>query len=209
MTWIGWLGLWHINHCRLFKVKSSLYIHTKYIWFGLVGFYGISTTEVYLMTNPLYTYIIIIIIIMSLCQHRYFWPSLAIPPYCPLLPAGLQGYIPYRYVGSSWTSCLCRPCEGVHMSTSLMSSSLLLQQCPACLVRLILIVFVIGGRGPYSRMLLLYGCTAWMLTKRLEKKLDGHYTRMLRAILNNYKYILSIYDLVWLSFMAYQLLKVI
>ena len=29
-----------------------------------------------------------------------------------------------------------RPCVGVHKSTSLMSSSLLLQQCPACLVHL-------------------------------------------------------------------------
>ena len=33
-------------------------------------------------------------------------------------------------------------------------------------------------------VILLYGCTTWMLTKRLEKKLDGNYTRMLRAILN-------------------------
>ena len=32
--------------------------------------------------------------------------------------------------------------------------------------------------------ILLYGCTTWMLSKRLEKKLDGDYTRMLRAILN-------------------------
>ena len=31
---------------------------------------------------------------------------------------------------------------------------------------------------------LLYGCTTWTLKKRLEKKLDGNYTRMLRAILN-------------------------
>ena len=30
-----------------------------------------------------------------------------------------------------------------------------------------------------------YGCTTWTLTKRLEKKLDGDHTRMLRAILNN------------------------
>ena len=30
----------------------------------------------------------------------------------------------------------------------------------------------------------LYGCTTWTLTKRLEKKLDSNYTRMLRAILN-------------------------
>ena len=32
--------------------------------------------------------------------------------------------------------------------------------------------------------ILLYGCTTWTLTKRLEMKLDGNYTRMLRAILN-------------------------
>ena len=112
---------------------------------------------------------------------------------------------------------------GAHRSTSLMSSSLLLQQCPACLVRLTCIVFVMGGKWPYSWCLvgsrltkawtaidrlsiiwksdltdkmkrsffqaavvsiLLYGCTTWTLTKRLEKKLDGNYTRMLWAILN-------------------------
>ena len=32
--------------------------------------------------------------------------------------------------------------------------------------------------------ILLYGCTTWTLTKRLQKKLDGNYTRMLRSILN-------------------------
>ena len=32
--------------------------------------------------------------------------------------------------------------------------------------------------------ILLYGCTTWTLTKRLKKKLDGNYTRMLRAIWN-------------------------
>ena len=49
-----------------------------------------------------------------------------------------------------------RPYVGVHRSTSLMSSSLLLQQCPSCLVRLTWIVFVIGGRWPYSWCLV--GC---------------------------------------------------
>ena len=33
-------------------------------------------------------------------------------------------------------------------------------------------------------LILLYGCTTWTLTKRLKKKLDGNYTRMLLAILN-------------------------
>ncbi len=33
--------------------------------------------------------------------------------------------------------------------------------------------------------ILLYGCTTWTLTKRIEKKLDSNYTRMRQAILNN------------------------
>ena len=32
--------------------------------------------------------------------------------------------------------------------------------------------------------ILLYGCTTWTLTKRMEKRLDGNYTRILRAISN-------------------------
>ena len=43
-----------------------------------------------------------------------------------------------------------RPYVGVHRSTSLMSSSLLLQQCPACLVHLTWIVFMMEGRWSYS-----------------------------------------------------------
>ena len=43
-----------------------------------------------------------------------------------------------------------RPYVGVHRSTSLISSSVFLQQCSACLVRLTWIVFVMGSRWPYS-----------------------------------------------------------
>ena len=54
-----------------------------------------------------------------------------------------------------------RPYVGVHRSTLLMSSSLLLQQCPACLVRLTWIVFVmshpIGGRIVGA----LWGVASW------------------------------------------------
>ena len=48
------------------------------------------------------------------------------------------------------------PYAGVHSGTSLMSSSLLLQQCPACLARLTCIVFVMEGKRPYSWCLV--GC---------------------------------------------------
>ena len=33
-----WFILWHINPCRLFNAKSSLYIYVEYIWFGGLGF---------------------------------------------------------------------------------------------------------------------------------------------------------------------------
>ena len=49
------LVLWHINYCRLFNAKSFSRIYIRYIWFGWVGFYGISTIVGYLMPNPLYT----------------------------------------------------------------------------------------------------------------------------------------------------------
>ena len=57
MIWFGWV-LWHINHCRLFDAKSCFYIYIKYIRFGLVGFYGISTIVDYLMPNLVFTYIL-------------------------------------------------------------------------------------------------------------------------------------------------------
>ena len=57
MTW--WMNDWYsyVWFSRLFKTKSSLYTYIKYIEFGLVEFYGISTIVGYLMPNPLYIYI--------------------------------------------------------------------------------------------------------------------------------------------------------
>ena len=77
LVWFG-LVLWHINHCRLFNAKSSLYIYIKYIGFGLVGFYGISTILGYLMPNPLYIYIYIYIL------NIYDWAWLSFMAYQPL-----------------------------------------------------------------------------------------------------------------------------
>ena len=50
------------------------------------------------------------------------------------------------------------PYAGVTRSTSLMSSSLLLQPCLACLVRLAWMVFVMGGKWPYSWCLVEFCC---------------------------------------------------
>ena len=59
LVWFG-LVLWDIKHCRLFNAKSYLYIHIKCLRFGLVWFYVKSTILVYLMPNPVYTYILYI-----------------------------------------------------------------------------------------------------------------------------------------------------
>ena len=105
---------------------------------------------------------LILIIIMSCRQHGYPWTPLAISLYRSLLLAGSQGDIPYPHRAAvcmyvrAGRPAFARPYVGVHRSTSLMSSSLLLQQCPACLVRLTWIVFVMGGRWPYSWCLV--GC---------------------------------------------------
>ena len=32
--------------------------------------------------------------------------------------------------------------------------------------------------------ILLYGCTTWTVSKRMNKKVDGNYTRILRAVMN-------------------------
>ena len=61
--------------------------------------------------------------------------------------ASVQSHYWYVLAGRS---TLVRPCEGVHRSTSLMCSLLILQQCLACLACLILMVFKMGGQCPYS-----------------------------------------------------------
>ena len=80
-------------------------------------------------------------------------------PLSPLLPIIHRFRQVFRATSVSLNSCCMyvragRPAFAwlytrFHGSTSLMSSSLLLQQCPACLVRLTWIVFVMGGRWSY------------------------------------------------------------
>ena len=94
------------------------------------------------------------LIILSGHQHGYHRPSISIPPYRSSFPVGPQAtpriLTELLYVGSSRPPCFCMAMSGVHKSTSLMSLSLFLLQCPAYLVRLTWIVFLMGSRWPYS-----------------------------------------------------------
>ena len=178
MIWFGWV-LRQINHCRLFNTKSSLYIYIKYIWFGFVGFYGISSIVGYLMSNPLYKYhhhhhvALVARISLTLSRHS----SLSF-----IAQGRSSGHHPvsshscWMYVRAG-RSAFARPCVGIHKSTSLMSSSLLLQQCPACLY--VWFVDLVGFYGIST-------IVGYLMPNPL------------------YTYILNIYDLVWFGFMADQ-----
>ena len=91
---------------------------------------------------------------ISLTHSRYFSLSFIASGRSSGLHS-VSSYSCWMYVRAG-RPAFARPYVGVHKSTSLMSSSLLLQQCPACLVRLTWIVFMIGGRWPYSWCLV--GC---------------------------------------------------
>ena len=85
---------------------------------------------------------------ISLTLSRHFSLSLiAFGRSSGLHPVSSHSCCMYVRAGSP---AFARPYVGVHKSTSLMSSSLLLLLCPASLIRLTWIVFIMGGRWPYS-----------------------------------------------------------
>ena len=85
---------------------------------------------------------------ISLTLSRHFSQSfIASGRSSGLHPVSSQSCCLYVQAGRP---AFARPYVGVHRSKSLLSSALLLQQCPACLVCLTWIVFVMEGRWPYS-----------------------------------------------------------
>ena len=85
---------------------------------------------------------------ISLTLSRHFSLSFIVSgKYSGLHPVSSHSCCMYVLAGRP---AFARPYVEVHRSTPLMSSPLLLQQCPACLVRLTWIVFVMGGRWPNS-----------------------------------------------------------
>ena len=142
---------------------------------------------------------------MSCRQHGYPWPSHASSPYHSSLLAGFQGYIPYPHIAAVCMFELVvllllshmRGSIGVHhwwvrlcFSTSVLCDTRLTKAWTA--IDRLSIIWNSDLTDKMKRSffqaavlsILLYGCTTWTLTKRLKKKLDGNYTRMLRAILN-------------------------
>ena len=85
---------------------------------------------------------------ISLTLSRHFSLSfIAFGRPSGLHPVSSQSCCMYVQAGRP---AFARPYVGVHRSTLLMSSSLLLQQCPVCRICLTCIVFGMGGKWPYS-----------------------------------------------------------
>ena len=178
----------------------------------LVGFYGISTLVGYLMTNPVYHHHHVVPLArISLTLSRHFSVSfIAFGRSSGLHPISSHSCCMYVRAGRP---AFASPYVGLHWSTSTLDGTSLklvdkftylgskvsstekdintrLTKAWTAIDRLS-IIWKSDLTDEMKRSffqaavvaILLYGCTAWTLTKRLQK-LDGNYTRMLRAILN-------------------------
>ena len=121
LVWFG-LVLWHINHFISFNAETVFYTYHHH--------HVMPPARIF-QTLSRHSTLSFIASGRSSGQH----------------PVSSQTCCMYVRPGRSAFAWLY---EGVHRRTSLMSSSLLLHQCPACLVRLSWIVFMMGGRWPYT-----------------------------------------------------------
>ena len=138
-------------------------------------------------------YFVLIIIIMSHHQHGYPWPSLATSPYRPSLPAGPQGCISYLHRAAVCMFELIALPSLSHVNISSTETDINTRLIKAwTAINRVLVIWKSDLTDKMKRSffqaavmsILLYGCTTMTLTKQIKKKLDGNYTRMLRAILN-------------------------
>ena len=159
----------HSSHRDHFKMIRYIYIYMLYIYIYIYiyVFYNTPNNTNTRLHLPLYIYIYIYIyvyiyIYIYIYIHIYIYHhdvrlsrislTLSLHASLSFIASGLH---PVSSHSCSMNVRAGRPAfdwpyAGVHRSTSLTISSLLLQQCPACLVRLACKVFVIGGRWPYS-----------------------------------------------------------
>ena len=84
-----------------------------------------------------------------------------------------------EFMGRSWENCYFQ-----HVIKTTMTQQQHLKLIPHVQLWETLFFLLLTRHTIRRHLILLYGCTTWTLTKWLEKKLDGNYTRMLWAIFN-------------------------
>ena len=115
---------------------------------------------------------LIIIIIMLLHQHGYPRPSIATPPNRPLLPAGLQSYIPYWHGAAVWRFGLVVLLLLVHVKISQSSAlTITTRWHPAS-------VDLQKQKLPESEVCCSCGPLRWNQRKRKQRQIFGLYLRI-------------------------------
>ena len=129
---------------------THTHTHTHiYIYISLSSYLSIHThTHTHTHTHIYHHHLVVPLARISLTLSRHFSLSfIAFGRSLGLHTVSSHSCCMYVRAGRP---AFARLYAGVHRSKSMMRSSLLLQQCSACLVRLTWIVFVMGGRWPYS-----------------------------------------------------------
>ena len=189
MIWFGWVW-WHINHCRLFNAKSSLYIHIRYIWFDLVRFYGISTLVGYLNPDPLYVFI----------SNIYYLVCLVLGHinHCRLFNVKSSFYIYIKYIGFGLVRFY-----GISTIVGYLQPNPLYTY----ISNIYDLVCLVLGHINHCR-LFNANSSLYIYIKYIWFGLVGFYG--ISTIVGYlmpiplYTYMINIYDLVWLGFVAYQ-----
>ena len=150
--WWGYILLWNDMSCDLFIGATKFGRHFVFplsLFFFVHLFPAVKACGEYMYTYYLTNYIVFSF--FSYTMSRYHHHHYVVPP--ARISLTLSRHFSLLFIASGRSSglhpessqsccvyvqagCLAfaRPYAGVHRSTSLMSSSLLLQQCPACLV---------------------------------------------------------------------------
>ena len=128
-------------------LNADTHIHTHYHNLTQVLKHTHKLARIKIRTYHHHHYVVPLARISLILSRHFSLSFIAFGRCSGIHPVLSHSYCMYVLAGRPAFS---RPYVGVNRSTSLMSSSLRLQQCPSCLVRLTWIVFVMGGRWPYS-----------------------------------------------------------
>ena len=141
---------WNTMKLFLFLNNFTNQSHSSYIGLAVSGSHLLKNVFI----SRYHHHLVVPLAWISLTLSRHFFLSFVASGRSSGLHS-ISSHSCWIYVRAG-RPAFAQPYVGVHRSKSLMSSSLLLQQSPACLVCLTWIVFVMGGRWPYSWCLV--GC---------------------------------------------------
>ena len=124
----GW-----VTNSKKANIYLSIYLLLWVCWYLPINLFIYPSHELYVLIHHHHNHIALVArIFLTLSRHSSL-SFIALGRSSGQHPVSSHSCWMYVRAGRP---AFARPCVGIHKSTSLMISSLLLQQCPACLVRL-------------------------------------------------------------------------